>query len=131
MDINWNVVASDLTTQVLRVIVPVLVALILKWAIEIWRDIKRDYPRLSSIIMFCAELGFSAAEEFFRNTECVGDEKMRYAIATALKYLQSVYGLTTDEETMHDAIVHYGVDYGKFSWCKEDLELKSDDAPTE
>ena len=40
MEVNWNEIAGQVMTEVLRILIPVLVVLVLKWIVEIWKQLK-------------------------------------------------------------------------------------------
>ena len=44
MVVDWNVIIGEAITQFLRVLIPVCVALIAKWAIQLYQQIKKDQP---------------------------------------------------------------------------------------
>lgn len=122
MEVNWNVLLGDLITQLLRIFIPVLVALVLKWAAEIWIRIQEDKPELAAVLQLAARLGYAAAEEYANSHFCSSEDKMDVAIARAEDYLKEL-GLTVDLNVIRDAINDYGVSNWKFTWVKEGLEF--------
>jgi len=118
MEINWNTVAGDLITQVLRIILPVLIALVLKWAGELWLRFKETRPDWAYAISKGAEIGYFAAEEYFHNHP-EEDGKMEYAIEEAHRYIKEAFGVDIDLQTIADAIANFGVSYKQFSWAKD------------
>lgn len=118
MEVNWNVLLGDLITQLLRIFIPVLVALVLKWAAEIWLRIQEDKPELAEVLMLAARIGYAAAEEYAKNNFCSGDDKMDVAIARAEEYLKEL-GWNVDLHVIRDAINDYGVSNWKFTWVKD------------
>ena len=117
--IDWNVLIGEAITQMLRIFLPVCVALILKWASELYLKIKEAKPDLAKFIDIAAELGYAAAEDFFRNyKDTDGEEKMQYAIQRAEAYLKETCGVSVDLCVIRDAITQYGVSYYKFSWAQ-------------
>lgn len=118
MEVDWGIVVGDLVTQVLRIMIPVLIALILKWGSELILKIKEEQPKLHWMLSEAAEIGYAVAEEFFRDKDVDGRTKMEKAISHAMAYLES-FGLKVDEETVKDAIINYGTTNGLFSWTQE------------
>ena len=119
MEVNWNVLLGDLITQVLRIFIPVLIALVLKWASEIWMRIQEDKPDLAEVLQIAARIGYAAAESFFRDQDADGEDKMDYAISRAEEYLKEL-GYSIDLHVIRDAINDYGVSNWKFSWVKDE-----------
>ena len=107
-------------TEVLKIMVPVLVVLVLKWIIEIWKKLKEKHPEIAELIAYAAQLGYAAAEEYFRNEEASGEEKMGYAIDRAGNYLETV-GVHIDTDVIRDAITRYGVNEFKFTWARKPI----------
>lgn len=130
MEVNWNDIAGQVMTEVLRILVPVLVVLVLKWIVEIWKHLKEKHPELAELISYAAQLGYAAAEEYFRNREATGEDKMVYAISRASDYLNTV-GINIDVDVIRDAITRYGVNDYKFTWTHSRIaemlkDMKSD-----
>lgn len=117
--VDWSEVLGELVTQVLRILVPVLIALILKWASELILKIKEEQPKLYWALSEAAEIGYSVAEEYFRGQKVDGKAKLEKAIDHACQYLSTI-GLNVDEDTVKDAIISYGTTNKLFSWTKED-----------
>ena len=42
MEIDWNAISGELATAILKVVLPVCVALILKWGAELWLKVKEN-----------------------------------------------------------------------------------------
>lgn len=101
MEVEWNVVLSEVITAVLKIVIPVVVALILKWATELWLKIKGEHPDLASLLGYAVSLAVDAAEQIFG--EGKGAEKKQYAIEVVKKYLAE-FGLTVDVDVIADAI---------------------------
>lgn len=117
--IDWKVLLGEALTQMLRIFLPVALALTLKWLVDVWQKIKAKNPRLAEALSIAAEVGYSAAEEHFRNAKGVdGGEKMLYAIKRAQAYLETL-GLNINLEVIRDQIATYGYTYKAFSWTKE------------
>ena len=116
---------GDAVTQLLRIFVPVLIALVLKWAAEIWMQVREKNPRLAELLALAGQVGYAAAEEYFRDREADGSEKLDYALDRANEYLQS-FGINVDLNVVRDSIINYGVSQYKFSWTKKDYATLSD-----
>ena len=115
MEIVWSDVIGELITAILKIIVPVLVALVLKWACDLWVKIKESHPDVAYFLEMAAQIGFSAAEEYFRNDKVSGEQKLEYAIKHAEKYLLE-NGVKVDLGVVKDAIIAYGVEHQLFGW---------------
>ena len=120
MEVNWNEIAGQVMTEVLRILIPVLVVLVLKWIVEIWKQLKEKHPELAELIAYAAQLGYAAAEEYFRNQEATGEDKMLYAISRASDYLDTV-GIHIDVDVIRDAINRYGVNEYRFTWARSPI----------
>lgn len=118
MEINWNEIAGQITTEVLRILVPVLIVLVLKWIAQIWKMLKEKHPELAELIAYAAQVGYAAAEEYFRNRKVSGEDKMAYAIERAYDYLATVGINNVDADVIRDCINQYGVTNYKFSWSQ-------------
>ena len=101
MDVNWNIVAGEVMTQVLRVVVPVFIALIIKWAVELWQKLKTEQPDWVPVLDYAAQLAVLAAEQIFGDGH--GSEKKQYAIE-AIERILADHGLCLDLSTIEDAI---------------------------
>lgn len=101
MEVDWNVVIGEMMTQILRVIIPVCVALVLKWAVELYHKIKADKPEWVPVLEYAAEVAVLAAEQIFGQGK--GDEKKQYAIRT-IENILGEYGLVVDVDVICDAI---------------------------
>ena len=100
-NVDWNVITGQVITAVLKIVLPVLVALILKWGAEIWIKIKGEHPDLAEILSYAVNIAVEAAEQIFG--EGKGAEKKQYAIEVVKKYLAE-FGLTVDVDVIADAI---------------------------
>ena len=117
--VDWNSLAIDLTTQVLRVLIPVLVALVLKWATDLWCKLKTEKPEIAQLLNYAAHIGYSAAEEYFHDWEGVeGTQKMEFAKERALDYLNAL-GIGISEDVVKDSITNYGVSQHQFTWVTD------------
>ena len=101
MEVEWNVVVSEIITAVLKIVIPVVVALILKWATEIWLKVKGEHPDLAQILGYAVSIAVDAAEQIFGDGK--GAEKKQYAIEAVKKYLAE-FGLSVDVDVIADAI---------------------------
>ena len=101
MEVDWNVVTGEIVTQILRVLIPLFVAMIIKWAVELYHRIKTEQPEWLPVLEYAAELAVLAAEQLFGDGH--GDEKKQYAIKTIEKILAE-HGLCLDLTVIEDAI---------------------------
>ena len=85
MEIDWSVVIGEIMTQILRVLIPLIVAMIIKWAVELYHKIKTEQPEWLPVLEYAAELAVLAAEQLFGDGH--GAEKKKYAIETIQKIL--------------------------------------------
>ena len=99
MEVDWNVVVGEIMTQILRVIIPVCIALVLKWAVELYHKIKSEQPEWVPVLEYAAEVAVLAAEQIFGSGK--GDEKKQYAIQTIERILGE-YGRVVDVEWVDD-----------------------------
>ena len=119
MEIVWSDVIGELVTAILKIMVPILVTLLLKWGAELYRKIKEGNPQLAGLIKNAAQLGYAAAEEFFRNQKDIdGNDKLDHAISEAEKYLRQ-FNVKVDLNVIKDAIIAYGVENNLFNWTAD------------
>lgn len=119
MEVDWNALVGEAVSQLIKIFVPVLIVLVLKWIIEIYKKLKESNPQLAKLLAYAAETGYAAAEDYFRKFKTVnGEDKMVYAISRAKEYLDNVGVSIPDEDVIKDAITQYGVSNYKFSWTK-------------
>ena len=116
MEVDWNVIVGEAITALLKIFVPVFVALILKWASELWLKVKEQNPNVAFIIETAAEIGFNAAEEFFRDKTGVSNQKLDYALEVAQNYIKDTTNFKVDLVSVKNAIISYGVENHLFSW---------------
>lgn len=83
--VDWSTVLGELLTQFLRIIVPVGIALILKWAGELWLKVKAQKPEIAELLQYACSLATKAAEQEFGGKH--GEEKKQYAIDFVQKFL--------------------------------------------
>lgn len=117
--VDWNDVLNESVLALMKIILPILVTMILKWLLQAWATLKAEKPSLASMIEECAMIGYHAAEDYFHDVkDANGEDKMNYAVAIAGDYLTKVFGETAPEEILHSAISTYGSDTGLFSWTE-------------
>ena len=102
MEVDWSAIVGQIITAVLKIVVPVLVALVLKWATEIWLKIKGESPDLAELLSYAVSIACEAAEQIIRG-DGKGEEKKQYAIEAVKKYLAE-FGLDIDVDVIADAI---------------------------
>ena len=101
MDIDWTVVIGDIMTQILRIVLPLFVALIIKWAVELYHKIKTEQPEWTPVLEYAAEMAVLAAEQIFGDGQ--GAEKKKYAIET-IQVLLAEHGINLSVSVIEDAI---------------------------
>lgn len=101
MEVDWNVITGQVITAVLKIVIPVCVALVLKWAAEVWIKIKGEHPQFADILSYAANLAVESAEMILGPGR--GAEKKEYAIQAAKKCLAEL-GLDIDVDVIADAI---------------------------
>ena len=101
MAVDWNVIFGDAITQILRVIIPVCVALVLKWAIQVYQEIKKNQPDLAKILQTAVNTAVIATEQIMQTED--GQKKKEYAIASVQDYLAQK-GIVIDVGVIEDAI---------------------------
>lgn len=99
--VDWNEVIGQCLTQILRILLPLGVALIIKWAVELYHKIKSEQPEVAPILEYAAELAVLAAEQIFGSGK--GDQKKQYAVETIQRILAE-NGLKLDLSVIEDAI---------------------------
>ena len=126
MEINWSAITGELITAGLKVLLPVCVALILKWATETWLKVKESRPDLAEILKFAAQTAVFAAEQVIGSGH--GAEKRAYAIEFMQNYLAE-RGIKVDIDvivgTIESAVWSY------LNCGREASELKIDEPKTE
>ena len=101
MEVDWTLVIGDIMTQVLRIVLPLFVALIIKWAVELYHKIKTEQPEWTPVLEYAAEMAVLAAEQIYGAGQ--GNKKKQYAIDTVSRLFAS-YGLKIDAYVIADAI---------------------------
>lgn len=99
--IDWSVVIGEIMTQILRVLIPLFVAMIIKWAVELYHRIKSEQPEWLPVLEYAAELAVLAAEQIFGDGQ--GKEKKQYAIETIQRILAE-NNIHLDLNVIEDAI---------------------------
>lgn len=99
--VDWSVILGELATQFLRVIIPVCVILVLKWAIQVFEEIKKNQPDFALVLQTAVNQAVIAAEQLLQTAE--GQEKKEYAIASVQEYLAQK-GMYVDLGVIEDAI---------------------------
>ena len=99
--IDWSVIIGDAVTQILRVLIPVFVALVLKWAIQLYSQIRKAQPEFGVILQTAVNQAVMAAEQLMKTEE--GQKKKEYAIASVQDYLAQ-HGMVIDVSVIEDAI---------------------------
>jgi len=126
MDVDWSALAGEAVTQMIKIFVPVLVVLVCKWIVEIYKELSEKNPMAAEIVAYAARLGYAAAEDYFRDLKtATGEDKMTYAIHRAAEYLSNA-GISLGHDVLRDAITQYGVANYKFSWVKPTFDLMID-----
>ena len=99
--INWQEILGELVTQILRVLIPVCVALVLKWAIQVYEEIKKNRPDFALVLQTAVNQAVTAAEQMLQTAD--GQEKKDYAIQSVQNYLEQK-GMYVDLDVIEDAI---------------------------
>ena len=123
MEVDWNVVLGEMMTQILRVIIPVCVALVLKWAVELYHKLKADSPEWVPVLEYAAEVAVLAAEQIFGSGQ--GAEKKAYAIQT-IQDILAERGILLNVSVIEDAI-----EAEVYKWLHHDKQEAADDDGTD
>lgn len=120
--IDWNMVIGETVTQVLRVLIPVMIALILKWAIQLYEQIKKNRPDFALILQTAVNQAVISVEQTMQTEE--GQRKKEAAIESASAYL-AAKGCPVDVKVIEDAIeaTVYSLHRENFFLTKEQREL--------
>lgn len=123
MEVNWNVIIGEAMTQLLRVIIPVCVALVAKWAIQLYQQIKKDQPDFGQVLQTAVNIAVMSAEQMMQTEE--GQKKKEYAIASVQDYLAQK-GMVIDVSVIKDAIeaTVYSLHRENFFLTKEQREAQ-------
>lgn len=119
---NWNEILGELMTQLLRVLIPVLVALIAKWAIQLYEEIKKNQPDFAQVLQTAVNIAVMSAEQMLQTED--GRKKKEYAIASVQDYLAQK-GMMIDVGVIEDAIeaTVYSLHRENFFLTKEQREM--------
>lgn len=101
MEVDWKIVLGDVMTQALRIILPFLAAVIIKWAVELYQQIKANRPDIASILAYFAEQAVFASEQIYGSGH--GETKKEYAMQIVQGWLDEL-GLRIDVKMISDAI---------------------------
>lgn len=99
--VDWSVILGEMVTQILRVLIPVCVALVLKWAIQVYEEIKKNQPDIAQVLQVAVSQAVIAAEQVMQTED--GKKKKEYAIASVNDYLAQ-HGIAIDAGVIEDAI---------------------------
>lgn len=123
MSVDWNIILGELMTQLLRVVIPVLVALIAKWAIQVYQEIKKNQPDFALVLQTAVNQAVIAAEQMMQTEE--GKAKKEYAIASVQDYLAQK-GMIIDVSIIEDAIeaTVYSLHRENFFLTKEQRQME-------
>ena len=99
--IDWNQIIGKCLTQVLCILLPLAIALIIKWAVELYHRIRQDHAEWAPMLEYAAETAVLAAEQLFGTGQ--GKEKKQYAIETIRRILAE-NGIELDVAVISDAI---------------------------
>lgn len=101
MEVDWNVITGEIMTQILKVVIPLFVAMIIKWAVELYHRIKTEQPEWVPVLEYAAEMAVLAAEQIYGDGH--GKEKKEYAIHT-IEHLLAEKGIYVNLTVIEDAI---------------------------
>ena len=101
MEVDWNLILGDLMTQFLRVLIPVLIALIAKWAIQVFEMIKQNQPDFALVLQTAVNQAVIAAEQTLQTED--GQAKKEYAKKAVQDFLAQK-GMMIDVSVIEDAI---------------------------
>lgn len=100
--VDWNQVLGELITQGLRIIIPVFIALIAKWAVELYLKIKAEQPQIVPLLDYMVEQAVLAAEMIYGSGQ--GAEKKAYAIGVIENWMKEIGLPPIDMDIVADAI---------------------------
>jgi hypothetical protein len=86
-----QLLAMEFIKQAIIVLVPIVVALIAKMAVDVWAKIKAAKPDLAEAIEKAAKFAVSASEQVGLTAEIqkTSEQKLQYAVELAQKYLDA------------------------------------------
>ena len=123
MEVNWSIILGELMTQLLRVIIPVCVALVAKWAIQLYQEIKKNQPDFAQVLQTAVNIAVMSAEQMMQTED--GQKKKEYAIEAVQDYLAQK-GMAIDVSVIEDAIeaTVYSLHRENFFLTKEQREMQ-------
>ena len=136
---DWELIGYQISQELINILVPVVIVICLKWAVDIFKRLQEKNPKLAELLTLAGQVGYNAAEDYFRNREfATGDQKMLVAIEHARDYLLA-NGINVSDDVIKDMVDTYGISNYKFSWTKpklsdwfgEDDEEQDDTEPKE
>ena len=121
MAVDWSLILGELMTQFLRVLIPVLVALVAKWAIQLYQEIKKDQPDFANVLQTAVNIAVMAVEQTMQTEE--GKKKKDAAVEMVKDYLAQK-GMIIDVSVIEDAIeaTVYSLHRENFFLTKEQRE---------
>ena len=124
MAVDWSLILGELMTQFLRVLIPVLVALVAKWAIQLYQEIKQNQPDFAKVLQAAVNTAVIAAEQMMETES--GKKKKEYAIASVQDFLAQK-GMVIDVSVIEDAIeaTVYSLHRENFFLTKEQKGLQN------
>lgn len=112
--VDWSSIIGECLTQLLRILLPLAIALIIKWAIELYHRVKSDHQEWEPVLEYAAETAVLAAEQIFGDGN--GKEKKKYAIQV-IENMLAEHGLKIDLAVIEDAI-----EAEVYKWLRHDIE---------
>ena len=83
--VDWNMIAGELMTQLLKIIIPLFVVLLIKWGLEVWCRIRETNPDFAKILQMAVSNAVMSAEQIYGTGE--GQKKKEYAIQAVQSFL--------------------------------------------
>lgn len=99
--VDWSQVIGEILTQILRIILPLSIALVIKWAAELYHKLRTEQPQWIPVLDYAARTAVFAAEQIYGAGR--GSEKKRYAIEAVQNYLAEK-GIKLNVDVINDAI---------------------------
>lgn len=112
--VDWSNIIGECLTQLLRILLPLAIALIIKWAVELYHRVKSDHQEWEPVLEYAAETAVLAAEQIFGDGN--GKEKKKYAIQV-IENMLAEHGLKIDLAVIEDAI-----EAEVYKWLHHDTE---------
>ena len=127
MEIDWNLIIGKTITELMKIFIPLIIMLTIHWIGDFYAKLKATKPDLAKALAAAAQIGYCAAEEYFRNQKDIdGNDKMLFAIEHAQNYLSEL-GVSIDVRAIRDAIHAFGIENGKFSWQWQQALAKAEE----